>query len=140
MSVLNYSWDNPSELIRGSGDRTSGSKLPRGRVTPNSDPWPMQKSDSSASLVLYASKNMDNMTPDWGQFRGDYDYPLDDIRDTVSERSWQGSETSISAAQFRETVAKQPYNVLNGIKKSRSLEDIRKVVSTTSVCSLCMCV
>lgn len=120
----------------------SGSLSHRGRVTPSNDPWPkypLQKSDSSASLVLHAVRSMsqENVPPEWGPLRGDYSYyPSDDRADTVSERSWQGSETSISAAQFKEEQMRQGKGGTIGggkIKRSRSLEDMRKVAPSPSL-------
>lgn len=98
---------------------------------------PPFKSNSSASLHLLADQRTDSdagsmySASPWSEIDDEYDPKLSDI-------DFQGSDTSISAKQFREKQANLPHPPVPPVlMRSRSLEDMRKVVSpATQHCCL----
>lgn len=102
------------------------------------DPWsgqphrqmqrPPFKSNSSASLDLLADQRTDSESGSmyspspWSE--------VDEYEVKLNDPDFQGSETSLFARQFREKQANlSTPAVPPGMMRSRSLEDIRKVVS-----------
>ena len=90
---------------------------------------PSFKSTSTASLPLLTDQRTDSeagsmYSPSpWSEIDEEYDPKL-------NEPDFQGSDTSISAHKFREKQASLPHQAgPPGMMRSRSLEDMRKVVS-----------